>query len=683
MFSTELVTCLLACCLPAGKPAGNLDLAACLFLGTIQRRMEYDNEVSSSEEGSGVVALNFDEEEQGIDFWSYCEDKEGWAHCLSCESKLSTKFKGSGGKVSRVKSHFNVDDSGKKLDHKPSKKRKICINNPFYTATPMMRQSSVKESFPPAVPQNVQREFNRKIARFFYLTGTAFYKANHQSLQEAVNFARPGLKVPDRHTIANSLLTEEYTYWKRLVDQEVADMGLLCLGSDGWSTLDNRAFLNYMAINNGVALMVDGRFSNEKKTARFLAEELHGIIQTIGEHKVCGVVTDNASANRLAWTILQKHYPKFHFYGCIAHTLHLFVRDVFKTSLFSGFEEKAKDIVKFFKSHQYEGFLLSVVQTEQDIETLKLPGATRWGSLYRCFESLVNNMAALLEIVNASTFVTGPKKVREQRLHIKNLIRDRDLFRNFEKLQAILKPVNKWLTHFQGDNSVISDAFHVFLDLKKEFADLVQTNVIDQEVCDQYLCLPLFNRWNKGYADIHGLAYLLDPLYQGEGMDEDNYNRTIALIDGQGLIQEFTHYKFKCNNSAKMMKLISERKISSKEWLFSLSAREYVKFPRLMEYIKRIFTCVPSSAACERNFSGFGYLNSKHRARLHKNKLRMLGFVYSNSRALKRNSFDPFKAELFDDSQEPEVIEEVPIVAVPPLDLNGFANLDLEYDPED
>ena len=82
-----------------------------------------------------------------------------------------------------------------------------------------------------------------------------------------------------------------------------------------------------MAINEGKALLIDGKFTGEKKTAKYLAEQLNIMIEHIGVNKVCGVVTDNAPANKCAWKILNRKFTSIYFYGCICHTLHLFVKE--------------------------------------------------------------------------------------------------------------------------------------------------------------------------------------------------------------------------------------------------------------------------------------------------------------------------------------------------------------------
>jgi hypothetical protein len=57
----------------------------------------------------------------------------------------------------------------------------------------------------------------------------------------------------------------------------------------------------------------------------------------------------------------------------------------------------------------------------------------------------------------------------------------------------------------------------------------------------------------------------------------------------------------------------------------------------------------------------------------------MLGYIYSNSRALKLNNCEPFEEE---DENAEEVIEGPVTPTNLTLDFNGFANIDIEYEQE-
>ncbi len=52
-------------------------------------------------------------------------------------------------------------------------------------------------------------------------------------------------------------------------------------------------------------------------------------MKNVQKTNVAGVVTDNTSANKKAWEILEKEFPDRFFYGCAAHGLNLLVKDIF------------------------------------------------------------------------------------------------------------------------------------------------------------------------------------------------------------------------------------------------------------------------------------------------------------------------------------------------------------------
>jgi len=45
--------------------------------------------------------------------------------------------------------------------------------------------------------------------------------------------------------------------------------------------------------------------------------------------QIVGMVTDNISANKKSWKILEQKFPDKYFYGCVCHTLNLIVKDLF------------------------------------------------------------------------------------------------------------------------------------------------------------------------------------------------------------------------------------------------------------------------------------------------------------------------------------------------------------------
>jgi hypothetical protein len=395
---------------------------------------------------------------------------------------------------------------------------------------------------------------------------------------------------------------------------------------------------------------------------------------------VCGIVTDNARANKSAWAILEKSHPSIYFYGCIAHTLHLLVKDIFKLNTFNLLEQLAKSIIKFFKHHQREAYQLAELREKGEIESLKLPGATRWGSLLQCFRSLIKSRHALREIVTSAGFESDKdsRKLRDQKAEIKRNVVNPQLFVQFETLYLILEPINKWIDYFQDDSKMISDAFHVFVDLKQKFAKMESDHVILPEI-NTHIQACLAKRWDAGYCDVHGLSYLLDPRYRGSEMEEDNKKRTMEVLQQAGLEREYEFYKEKCNTMNKTQsEMLKDGSITVRRWLNMFEPKEIARLPLLHSLLVRVFNCVPSSASCERNFSNFGFISTKYRTRLKKETLRKLGYIYSNYRALGEH-YDQ-EVDIPEEDQEDEQ-QETPARFT--LDFAGFADIDNEYEEED
>jgi hypothetical protein len=123
--------------------------------------------MNTTEHKSDVETSSSDEEEKkvgqpAINWWSHCtEGNAGKAICRYCGMELSTNYKGTKSKVSRVWLHFNVDSLGNPDLAPVSKRRKICGSNPFGFGCPAVSKKQVKmtECFTPKIiPPGLQKE---------------------------------------------------------------------------------------------------------------------------------------------------------------------------------------------------------------------------------------------------------------------------------------------------------------------------------------------------------------------------------------------------------------------------------------------------------------------------------------------------------------------------------------------
>ena len=152
------------------------------------------------------------------------------------------------------------------------------------------------------------------------------------------------------------------------------------------------------------------------------------------------MVTDNTSANKAAWATLENEFPEKFFYGCVAHALNLLVKDIFYPSKTKAnnpskrtdkvamypcgfpfeymmtFVEKCKNLVKFFKSHHMPKSKLEALQLENNLRFLVLPCITRWGTLFRCIESIYNSLDVLYIIVTERAFSLEARSRKDEQM---------------------------------------------------------------------------------------------------------------------------------------------------------------------------------------------------------------------------------------------------------------------------
>ena len=144
--------------------------------------------------------------------------------------------------------------------------------------------------------------------------------------------ARPGTKLPTRKQLADNsageLLQECYEKVKVKVKKALSNDGnFVCIATDAWSNIANEPVVNYMAVCPTKSLFLEAVHTEEQgHNAEWLTKDLSRVIDSVGEN-VVGAVTDNTAANKM-WSALEEKYATKFFHGCVAHGLHLVVKEV-------------------------------------------------------------------------------------------------------------------------------------------------------------------------------------------------------------------------------------------------------------------------------------------------------------------------------------------------------------------
>lgn len=146
------------------------------------------------------------------------------------------------------------------------------------------------------------------------------------------------------------------------------------------------------------------------------------------------------------------------------------------------------------------------------------------------------------------------------------------------------------------------------------------------------------------YGPAHGLAYLLDPRFLGQGLPAESRNSIEEIlystpigdevisndVSKELIYMQFTAFLIsesaeKANNTFRHQMLVKKRKTPLEYWL-----TDGAEWPELQQIAVKIFCMAASNAASERNFSTMGFIHSKKRNSLSVESVEKLVFIKTN-----------------------------------------------------
>ena len=100
---------------------------------------------------------------------------------------------------------------------------------------------------------------------------------------------------------------------------------------------------------------------------------------------------------------------------------------------------------------------------------------------------------------------------------IKAVIADPDFVTKLDECTTILTPIDMQIKIFQSDAVPCSDVYKAFVELEEKMHNLHNLPNVEADK-KAYLVELVRKRFDFMYGDAHGVAYLLDPRYLGDGM---------------------------------------------------------------------------------------------------------------------------------------------------------------------
>ncbi|KAE8950769.1 hypothetical protein PR001_g34017, partial [Phytophthora rubi] len=125
-----------------------------------------------------------------------------------------------------------------------------------------------------------------------------------------------------------------------------------------------------------------------------------------------------------------------------------------------------KAVVKIFKKRHQLNHELQEVLRRNGRRTLALPVETRWGTLEKCFSTLLAAELFLHEIVSRRAFLAqGTKEQKAKKRVIHDIVRSGSFVPNLERGQTLLEILTKFSRRFERNDTPTSDVYEMFLEL--------------------------------------------------------------------------------------------------------------------------------------------------------------------------------------------------------------------------
>lgn len=310
-----------------------------------------------------------------------------------------------------------------------------------------------------------------------------------------------------------------------------------------------------MAVANGgrSVYFLDAVHTGETShTAQFLAGVIDERAAEFVERSVelTGVTTDNAAANMAAFRIIEAQHPKLFLQGCCCHCGHLLCKDVCRGKAVDaddGCDSPFPDVVAFipdlkliaqvFHNQHIAKARLERKQAAAGKVHLAMAPDHRWGGIYDLASSALESEALLHEVVTARDWLEGTRgEALQKRRAVADIINGDGFVRLLRKSVAVLAPLKEFIRSFESDTTPLSDVFRLWSELPGRYDSLLEARmplVSLREVSRMKLLIR--ERWNCFYADSHGIANMLDPVYIGEhvrpGIDRDEEEETYEKIE--------------------------------------------------------------------------------------------------------------------------------------------------------
>ncbi|XP_066391724.1 uncharacterized protein [Miscanthus floridulus] len=165
--------------------------------------------------------------------------------------------------------------------------------------------------------------------------------------------------------------------------------------TDAWTDRKGRGVMNLVVHSaHGVLFLDSVECSGDRKDGKYIFELVDRYIEEIGEEHVVQVVTDNASVNTSAASLLTAKRSSIFWNGCAAHCLDLMLEDIGKLGPVDETIANARQVTVFLYAHTRVLDLMRKFLKKDLVRS----GVTRFATAYLNLKSLLDNKKELTRL---------------------------------------------------------------------------------------------------------------------------------------------------------------------------------------------------------------------------------------------------------------------------------------------
>lgn len=350
------------------------------------------------------------------------------------------------------------------------------------------------------------------ICQFFYEASIAHNTVTLPSfalMLEAIGQFGKGLRGPSPYEMSGPFLQKRK---QKVLDgfknhKESWEQTGCTIMTDAWTDRKGRGVMNLVVHSaHGVCFLDSVDCSGERKDGKYIFDLVDKCIEEIGEANVVQVVTDNASVNTAAASLLTAKRPSIFWNGCAAHCLDLMLEDLGKLEPVEQTITSARQITNFLYAHTRVLDLMRKFLKKDLVRS----GITRFATAYLNLKSLLDNKKELTRLFRSDELNELGYLKKDKGKKANKVVRSETFSKNVDIAVNFFEPLANVLRRLDSDVPAMGFFHGLMLEAKKEISERFDNDESRYKVAWDIID----KRWDsKLKTPLHLAGYYLNPYF--------------------------------------------------------------------------------------------------------------------------------------------------------------------------